>query len=229
MAYERATLNTCWKGTVLSVPEQRYTQDRELSWLAFNEGVPLLERLKFAAIFTSNLDEFFMIRVGSLFDLANLDSEARDARSGMTPREQLAAIYDAVRPLYRKREHICGLLRERLRAEGICRLDTASLSPEEREYCGRYFDTCVAPVISPQIVDNLHPFPHFKNNVLHIGAWVERNGREMLAVIPMPEALSPLLYLPGPELRYIHTEDILLERVEDIFLSLIHISEPTRH
>ena len=226
MAYERATLNTCWKGTVLSVPEQRYTQDRELSWLAFNdrvlsealdEGVPLLERLKFAAIFTSNLDEFFMIRVGSLFDLANLDSESRDARSGMTPREQLAAIYDAVRPLYRKREHICGLLRERLRAEGICRLDTASLSPEEREYCGRYFDTCVAPVISPQIVDSLHPFPHFKNNVLHIGAWVERNGREMLAVIPMPEALSPLLYLPGPELRYIHTEDILLERVEDIF------------
>ncbi|MEE0697875.1 MAG: RNA degradosome polyphosphate kinase, partial [Oscillospiraceae bacterium] len=95
------------------MPEQRYTQDRELSWLAFNdrvlsealdEGVPLLERLKFAAIFTSNLDEFFMIRVGSLFDLANLDSEARDARSGMTPREQLAAIYDAVRPLYRKRE-----------------------------------------------------------------------------------------------------------------------------
>ena len=70
MAYERATLNTGWKGTVLAVPEQRYTQDRELSWLAFNdrvlsealdEGVPLLERLKFAAIFTSNLDEFFMV------------------------------------------------------------------------------------------------------------------------------------------------------------------------
>lgn len=73
------------------------------------------------------------------------------------------------------------------------------------------------PVISPQIVDSLHPFPHLKNNVLHVGAWVERKGREMLAVIPMPEALSPLLYLPGPELRYIHTEDLLLERVEDIF------------
>ena len=203
-----------------------YTQDRELSWLAFNdrvlsealdESVPLLERLKFAAIFTSNLDEFFMIRVGSLFDLANLDPDTRDVRSGMTPREQLDAIYEAVRPLYRKREHICTQLSRRLEAEGIRRAGPGSLSSEERNYCARYFESCMEPVISPQIVDSLHPFPHLKNNVLHVGAWVERKGREMLAVIPMPEALSPLLYLPGPELRYIHTEDLLLERVEDIF------------
>lgn len=203
-----------------------YTQDRELSWLAFNdrvlseamdETVPLLERLKFAAIFTSNLDEFFMIRVGSLFDLENIKPDTHDVRSGMTPKEQLEAIYKAVRPLYRKREHICSLLSQRLRAEGIRRMDPAKLSGEERDYCARYFDTCMEPVISPQIVDNLHPFPHLKNNILHVGAWVERKGREMLAVVPMPEALSPLLYLPGPELRYIHTEDILLEHVEDIF------------
>ena len=203
-----------------------YTQDRELSWLAFNdrvlseamdETVPLLERLKFAAIFTSNLDEFFMIRVGSLFDLENLKPDTHDVRSGMTPKEQLEAIYKAVRPLYRKREHICSLLSQRLRAEGVRRMDPAKLSGEERDYCARYFDTCMEPVISPQIVDNLHPFPHLKNNILHVGAWVERKGREMLAVVPMPEALSPLLYLPGPELRYIHTEDILLEHVEDIF------------
>ena len=203
-----------------------YTQDRELSWLAFNdrvlsealdESVPLLERLKFAAIFTSNLDEFFMIRVGSLFDLANLDPDTRDVRSGMTPREQLDAIYEAVRPLYRKREHICTQLSRRLEAEGIRGVGPGSLSSEERNYCARYFESCMEPVISPQIVDSLHPFPHLKNNVLHVGAWVERKGREMLAVIPMPEALSPLLYLPGPELRYIHTEDLLLERVEDIF------------
>ena len=203
-----------------------YTQDRELSWLAFNdrvlseamdETVPLLERLKFAAIFTSNLDEFFMIRVGSLFDLENLKPDTHDVRSGMTPKEQLEAIYKAVRPLYRKREHICSLLSQRLRAEGVRRMDPSKLSGEERDYCARYFDTCMEPVISPQIVDNLHPFPHLKNNILHVGAWVERKGREMLAVVPMPEALSPLLYLPGPELRYIHTEDILLEHVEDIF------------
>lgn len=208
------------------MPDQPYTQDRELSWLAFNDRVlsealddtvPLLERLKFAAIFTSNLDEFFMIRVGSLFDLANVKPDAHDVRSGMTPAEQLAAIYKAVRPLYRKREHICSLLSQRLRSEGIRRLDADLLSAEERDYCARYFDACMEPVISPQIVDNLHPFPHLKNNILHVGAWVERKGREMLAVVPMPEALAPLLYLPGPELRYIHTEGILLEHVEDIF------------
>ena len=111
--------------------EHNYMQDRELSWLAFNdrvlseamdETVPLLERLKFAAIFTSNLDEFFMIRVGSLYDLANLDPDTRDSRSGMTPKEQLSAIYEAVKPLYRKREHICAQLEQRLRSEGIVRL-----------------------------------------------------------------------------------------------------------
>ena len=202
--------------------EHSYMQDRELSWLAFNdrvlsealdENVPLLERLKFAAIFTSNLDEFFMIRVGSLYDLANLNPDARDSRSGMTPKEQLAAIYEAVRPLYSKREHICRQLEQRLRSEGVVRLSMRELSQEEREFCKRYFSSSMEPVISPQIVDNLHPFPHFKNNVLHVGAWVERKGREMLAVIPMPEALSPVLFLPGQELRYIHTEDILLEHV----------------
>ena len=116
-----------------------YTQDRELSWLAFNdrvlseamdETVPLLERLKFAAIFTSNLDEFFMIRVGSLFDLENLKPDTHDVRSGMTPKEQLEAIYKAVRPLYRKREHICSLLSQRLRAEGVRRMDPSKLSGE---------------------------------------------------------------------------------------------------
>ena len=84
-----------------------YTQNRELSWLKFNqrvleeaqdESVPLLERMKFVAIFTSNLDEFFMIRVGSLFDMAHTDANARDSRSGMTPKEQLDAIFAAVAP-----------------------------------------------------------------------------------------------------------------------------------
>ena len=101
-----------------------YTQNRELSWLAFNErvlaeaaddAVPLLERLKFASIFTSNLDEFFMIRVGSLFDLVGIEPERRDSRSNMTPLEQLQAIYAAVRPLYRRREAICMGLERLLR------------------------------------------------------------------------------------------------------------------
>ena len=106
-----------------------FTQNRELSWLSFNdrvlleatdETVPLLERLKFVSIFTSNLDEFFMIRVGSLFDLMNGDPETIDKRSGLTPREQLEAIYSAVQPLYQKREVICATLEKQMRIHGIC-------------------------------------------------------------------------------------------------------------
>ena len=88
--------------------EQGYTQNRELSWLQFNarvlaeaedENVPLLERFKFLAIFTSNLDEFFMIRVGSLCDMAAVDKEHTDSKSGLTAKEQLHLIYTAVEPL----------------------------------------------------------------------------------------------------------------------------------
>ena len=90
-----------------------YTQNRELSWLRFNqrvleeaqdESVPLMERMKFVAIFTSNLDEFFMIRVGSLYDMAVADSKKQDIRSGMTPKQQLEEIYKAVAPLYKERD-----------------------------------------------------------------------------------------------------------------------------
>lgn len=204
-----------------------YTQNRELSWLAFNErvlaeaadeSVPLLERLKFASIFTSNLDEFFMIRVGSLFDLMGVEPGRRDSRSGMTPEEQLHTIYDAVRPLYREREAVCLGLERLLRRYDICRLEWKELSGSEKKYCQRYFHSEVEPIISPQIVDTHHPFPHLKNNVLHIGAWVKYRSRDVFGVIPMPEALPGVLFLPCDEgLRYIHMEELLLHHAGDIF------------
>ena len=116
-------------------------QNRELSWLAFNdrvlseatdETVPLLERLKFVSIFSSNLDEFFMIRAGSLFDLMHVKEHALDKRSGWSPKEQLEAIYSAVRPLYRKKEQICAALEKRLRVHGICCLSFDELENSER-------------------------------------------------------------------------------------------------
>ena len=206
---------------------QIYTQNRELSWLAFNErvlaeaadeSVPLLERLKFASIFTSNLDEFFMIRVGSLFDLNNVEPERRDSRSGMTAREQLDAIYAAVRPLYREREAVCLGLERLLRRYGICRLGWDELTDREKKFCQRYFRSEVEPVISPQIVDTHHPFPHLKNNVLHVAAWVKYRSRDVFGVIPMPDALPDVLFLPCEDgLRYIHMEELLLRRAGDVF------------
>ena len=111
----------------------KYTQNRELSWLKFNQrvleeaqdpSVPLLERMKFVAIFTSNLDEFFMIRVGSLFDMAAADPKAVDSRSGMTPSQQLEKIYEAVAPLYKRKEiKLTRKLRKQLHPYGVCGLD----------------------------------------------------------------------------------------------------------
>ena len=204
-----------------------YTQNRELSWLAFNErvlaeaadeSVPILERLKFASIFTSNLDEFFMIRVGSLWDLKGIEPERHDSRSNMTPEEQLHAIYAAVRPLYRTREAVCVGLERLLRRYGISRLEWSELTGSEKKFCQRYFRAEVEPIISPQIVDTHHPFPHLKNNVLHIGAWVKYHSRDVFGVIPLPDVLPSVLFLPCDDgLRYIHMEELLLHHTEDIF------------
>ena len=206
--------------------EHTFTQNRELSWLGFNdrvlseatdETVPLLERLKFVSIFTSNLDEFFMIRVGSLFDLMNLNDGSRDSRSGWTPAEQLEAIYAAVRPLYHKREEICNALEQQLRVHGVCRLTYPELAPSEQKYASQYFRNSIAPVLSPQIVDTHHPFPHLKNKTIHVGAWVKYKSREVFAVVPLPDALPPVLFLPGSDVRYIHTEELLFTFLEQVF------------
>ena len=118
-----------------------YTQNRELSWLRFNERVleeardektPLMERMKFVAIFTSNLDEFFMIRVGSLYDMAALDGKKTDSRSGMTPRQQLEAIYRAIAPLYKERDKTYAEIKKQLTPYGVCGLGFKELEQQER-------------------------------------------------------------------------------------------------
>ena len=119
----------------------KYTQNRELSWLKFNQrvleeaqdpSVPLLERMKFVAIFTSNLDEFFMIRVGSLFDMAATDPKTVDSRSGMTPAQQLEKIYEAVAPLYKERDKTYGEIKKQLHPYGVCGLDYKELEQSEK-------------------------------------------------------------------------------------------------
>ena len=144
----------------------KYTQNRELSWLKFNQrvleeaqdpDVPLLERMKFVAIFTSNLDEFFMIRVGSLYDMASLKEMELDRRSKMTPKEQLERIYEAVEPLYKERDKTYSEIKKRLSPYGICGLSFKELQDPEKKYVKKYFKEQILPVLSPQIVDRNHP------------------------------------------------------------------------
>ena len=206
--------------------EQGYTQNRELSWLQFNarvlaeaedENVPLLERFKFLAIFTSNLDEFFMIRVGSLCDMAAVDKEHTDSKSGLTAKEQLHLIYKAVVPLYARRDAAFSDVDSKLSAIGLRRLTMDSLAPDEQKYIKRYFKDIIAPVLSPQIVDSHHPFPHLEGKVLHIAALLGHKKTERLGLLPVPASLPPVVFLPETPSRYILTEDILLAYADHVF------------
>ena len=206
--------------------EQGYTQNRELSWLQFNarvlaeaedENVPLLERFKFLAIFTSNLDEFFMIRVGSLCDMAAVDKEHTDSKSGLTAKEQLHLIYKAVVPLYARRDAAFSDVDSKLSVIGLRRLTMDSLAPDEQKYIKRYFKDIIAPVLSPQIVDSHHPFPHLEGKVLHIAALLSHKKTERLGLLPVPASLPPVVFLPETPSRYIPTEDILLAYADHVF------------
>ncbi len=203
-----------------------YTQNRELSWLRFNDRVleeamdatvPLLERLKFVAIFTSNLDEFFMIRVGSLYDLSLLNPDHVDNKSGMTPQEQLHAIYRAVRPLYAKREQCFFDIASQLKVHGIHYLRFKDLQPEEVKFVKQYFKQSIAPILSPQIIDAHHPFPHLQNKVSHVVARLKYKGNETFGCVPIPTALPSVIYLPGNSIRFLTVTEIVQEYLEHLF------------
>ena len=207
----------------------RYTQNRELSWLRFNqrvleeaqdESVPLLERMKFVSIFTSNLDEFFMIRVGSLCDMAEVDNKKIDSKSGMTPKEQLDAIYTAVAPLYKERDKTYAEIKKQLSAYGISGLNMKDLENQEKKYLKKYFKEQILPVLSPQIVDVNHPFPHLLNNQIYVIANLKQNGAgstTMMGIVPVPEFVSDIVVLPGHDVRYVRMEKIILEYLELVF------------
>ncbi|MDK2807934.1 MAG: polyphosphate kinase [Clostridiales bacterium] len=201
-------------------------QNREISWLRFNERVldesmdetvPLLERLNFVSIFSSNLDEFFMIRVGSLFDLMNLKEASYDNKTGMTPKQQLDKIYDFVRPLYQKREVIYFNLERQLRLHDIYQLSYEELEKGERKYVDQYFHDNISPILSPQIIDTHHPFPHLQNKVLHVGAVLSNKDKICFGLVPLPIAIPEVVFLPGSQIRCIRSEDIISHYLKELF------------
>lgn len=205
----------------------RYTQNRELSWLRFNqrvleeaqdESVPLLERMKFVSIFTSNLEEFFMIRVGSLCDMVEMGNKKADSKSGMTPEEQLAAIYAAVAPLYKERDKTYGDIKKQLAEYGICGLNVKELEGSEKKYLKKYFKEQILPILSPQIVDANHPFPHLLNNQIYVIANLKQQGSNtMIGIVPVPEFVSEIVVLPGHDMRYVRMEKVIVEYLELVF------------
>lgn len=205
---------------------QNYTQNRELSWLKFNQrvleeakdsSVPLLERMKFVSIFTSNLDEFFMIRVGSLYDMSLTDNSTIDSRSGMNPKEQLDAIFAAVAPLYKERDKTYSEIKKLLNPYGVCGLSIKELEQQEKKYVKKYFKDQILPILSPQIVDANHPFPHLLNKELYVIASLKQNGTSMIGIVPVPQFVSDILYLPGHDIRYIRMEKVIMEYLNVVF------------
>ena len=205
---------------------QNYTQNRELSWLKFNQrvleeakdsSVPLLERMKFVSIFTSNLDEFFMIRIGSLYDMSLTDNSTIDSRSGMNPKEQLDAIFAAVAPLYKERDKTYSEIKKLLNPYGVCGLSIKELEQQEKKYVKKYFKDQILPILSPQIVDANHPFPHLLNKELYVIASLKQNGTSMIGIVPVPQFVSDILYLPGHDIRYIRMEKVIMEYLDVVF------------
>ena len=203
-----------------------YTQDRELSWLRFNERVldeatdetvPLFERMKFVEIFTSNLDEFFMVRVGSLFDLKHIKPDKIDNKSGLTPGEQLAAIFRETRRLYKKRDDIYAKLQRALEQHGVVHLHVDDMGLEERQYFEQYFREQLLPVLSPQVIDLHHPFPHLENKELLVGALLKHERHVTLGMVPLAPSLPRFLIAPGNRMAYVLQEELIQAYLDKIF------------
>ncbi|HCI63600.1 MAG TPA: polyphosphate kinase 1 [Clostridiales bacterium] len=206
--------------------QYRYTQNRELSWLRFNQRVleeaadptvPALERLKFVSIFSSNQDEFFMVRVGSLFDLARMTPDDQDNKTGWTAAEQLHKIYRAVPGLLAMKKQIYTAVAEELNRSGIADLLPENLTAEELKQMNRFFKSVLLPVLSPILLGPNHPVPHLVNKRLYAVALLEdKKGRRAVGLVPMPEGAPPYLILPGG-VRYVRTENVLLRWLPALF------------
>lgn len=207
-----------------------YTQNRELSWLrfdnrvldeAFDETVPLFERLKFVSIFESNLDEFLMVRVGGLSDLAELKKQPVDNKSNMTASEQVDAVMAEMPGLLTRWESIFKSIEGKLDTLGVHRAHIDSLTPEERTFVTRYFQAYVSPVISPLVIDPRHPFPNLRNGALYLACGLDSATDEesLLGLIEIPASMNRVVEIPSPTgtYSYILLEDVILACLDSCF------------
>src|SRR5689334_13605079 len=210
----------------VAFPADHYI-NRELSWLEFNARVieeaadstnPWLERLKFLAIFSSNLDEFFEIRVAGLQQQVYAGVEPQDyGADGMAPAEQLAAIDRRARELVAEQYRILNdEVLPGLAAGGVERVRLDDLTEAERRHVDTLFRASIAPVLTPLAIDPGHPFPHVHNKSLNIALLVERKSgrqpRRHFAVVQVPSVLDRVVLLPAPgdsPVRFILLEDII--------------------
>ncbi|MBE6846101.1 MAG: polyphosphate kinase 1 [Ruminococcus sp.] len=199
--------------------------NRELSWLKFNERVleeaqdrrvPLLERLNFAAIFQSNLDEFFMVRVGSLYDQMLVSPKKKDSKTKMTAKQQLSAIFDKVNELEPMKDIAYKNIMLELMDHDVEQINFRSATTKEREFLENYFKKEIKPLISPLIIDKKTPFPFLKNKEIYCVLQLQSKSGIRLGLIPASGQFSRIITLDGKK-RFILAEDLILHFAPLVF------------
>jgi polyphosphate kinase len=198
--------------------------NRELSWLAFDQRVleeaqnqnhPLLERVRFLSIMSSNLDEFFMVRVAGLkqlLDSAVAASPVALSPDGLTPAQQLVAVRERVHEMMMDARNTWHALREELRANGIAMIESDELTAEDLVWLEAKFQSDIYPVLTPIAMGPTHTFPFIVNRgiALAVEMFDDRAGRDLDALVPIPPQLDRFVALPGPEIRFIALEQVVL-------------------
>ena len=197
-----------------------YLENRELSWLKFNKRVleeavceqnPLLERLSFSAIYQNNLDEFFMVRVGSLTDAAKNDKKKKDSRTNMTPAQQLDAVFTAVRRLQPSVEEAYNDTMTKLAAFGFMHVDIDKLSKDELAFLELYFKREIKPFISGIVINDALPFPFLKNKEIYAAVQLHTKKDIAIGIIPVNfENRERMIPLGNGGKRFVLEEDVVL-------------------
>ena len=206
--------------------------NRELSWLDFNrrvlvlgkdKNVPLAEQLKFLSIYGSNLDEFFMVRVGSLQERANLmrgKKEKRENKTNMTAEEQLAAIMPKTAQLQEDCDKYYAKALENLAACGYRKVDFDKLTKEDEHFWKKYFQSELFPILSPQIVDSRHPFPFLRNKEIYLGVLLheKHSAENTLGIVPISSQMERMhLVRKDNETLFALTEELVLHYAALVF------------
>lgn len=207
----------------------KFYDNRELSWLKFNarvleeafdEETPLFERLRFVQIFCSNLDEFFMIRVGSLHDKMIFDSKDTENKTNMTAKEQLIAIAKQVKKLLPVKDEAYATIMEGLSSYGVQHIDPKSLTPEEDGFFRAFFTREIQPLLFTGVVDKKHPVPFLKNGEVYVGVTIRKKedaaGKVTFGILPASENFPKLVLLPGTG-KFLLTEELIVRYAELVF------------
>lgn len=186
--------------------------------MAGNKSIPLCERMSFAAIFESNLDEFYMVRVGSLYDQTFIKKMKKDNKTGMTAKEQLSSIFAETKRLQKVKDKVYKNLMSEVKNEGVQIITFQGISKEECRYLEKYYKRAIKPLLSPQVIGKKSPFPFLSNQEIYAVAVLQTKSTEKLCIVPCSNGVfERLIAIPSDKHKYMLVEELILHFMSDIF------------